>query len=345
MLASPVAHPFPNRAFLTRSLTLLLILPLVTGTFQVFAYAQSGLDDVHVTSRSAIAEASIGSSGLTSGVHVIREDVNLVLVPVSVVDPMQRIVVGLQSNNFQVFEGRKAQAIRHFSSEDAPVSIGIILDSSGSMRDKMDRVREAVHQFCNAANVADEFFLITFADTPRMALDFTREPGKIESELLYTQASGRTALLDAIYMGLHQMNEAKYPRKALLIISDGGDNHSRYSERDIKRAVKESDVVVYAIGTFDRYMPSQEELMGPALLSEIAEPTGGQAFTITSPNEIPEVALRIGTQLRTQYVLGYRPEDVPRDGKWHKINVKLRLPKQLAFLRVHAKTGYYASAN
>jgi len=209
----------------------------------------------------------------------------------------------------------------------------------------MDRVREAVHQFCNAANVADEFFLITFADTPRMALDFTREPGKIESELLYTQASGRTALLDAIYMGLHQMNEAKYPRKALLIISDGGDNHSRYSERDIKRAVKESDVVVYAIGTFDRYMPSQEELMGPALLSEIAEPTGGQAFTITSPNEIPEVALRIGTQLRTQYVLGYRPEDVPRDGKWHKINVKLRLPKQLAFLRVHAKTGYYASAN
>jgi len=143
-------------------------------------------------------------------------------------------------------------------------------------------------------------------------------------------------------MGIQKMRQAKYGKKALLIISDGGDNHSRYGEREVKAAVKESDVLVYAIGPFDRYVPTKEETLGPAMLSAIAEPTGGRAFTLQSPREMPDVAHRIGTELRTQYVLGYRPEDAPKDGKWHKINVKLRLPKKLAFLRVHAKTGYYA---
>jgi Ca-activated chloride channel homolog len=334
MLASRIASTFLRR---------LLILPVVVGCFQLPAFAQTGLDDVHITPRSVIAGPSLNPGVLTAGLHLIKEEVNLVLVPVSVMDPMQRIVVGLHPENFQVFEGKKAQQIRHFSSEDAPVSVGIILDTSGSMKSKMERLGEAVHQFCNAANINDEFFLVTFADTPRLAVDFTQQPSDIESELLYTRPKGHTALLDAIYMGLRKMKEAKYPRKALLIVSDGGDNHSRYSEREIRAAVRESDVVVYAIGTFDRYVPTQEEFLGPLLLSSITEPTGGQAFTITDVNEMPEVALRIGTQLRTQYVLGYRPEDVPRDGKWHKINVKLRLPKQLAFLSVHAKSGYYAA--
>jgi Ca-activated chloride channel homolog len=274
--------------------------------------------------------------------HVIKQDVNMVLVPVSVTDPMQRLVTGLDQDNFQVYEGRKAQAIRHFSREDAPISVGIIVDSSGSMKDKTDRVREAVKEFCDAANLQDEFFLITFSDQPRLATDFTNEPPEIEKELLFMQPKGRTALLDAIYMGIQKMHRAQYGKKALLIISDGGDNHSRYGEREVKSLVKESDVMVYAIGTFDHYVPTVEEALGPGLLSEIAEPTGGRAFTIQSPNEMPEVAHRIGTELRTQYVLGYRPEDAPKDGKWHRISVKLRLPKKLAFLRVHAKTGYYA---
>jgi Ca-activated chloride channel homolog len=327
----------------TVSLKRFLILLIAICAIPVLAPAQTGLDDVHITPRPMNAGLSVGASGLSAGLHVIKKDVNLVLVPVSVIDPMQRIVVGLHPDNFQVFEGKKAQEIRHFSSEDAPVSVGIILDTSGSMRDKMERVREAVHQFCRAANVDDEFFMITFSDEPRMAQDFTRQPSDIENELLYTYPKGRTALLDAIYMGVGKMKEAKYPRKALLIISDGGDNHSRYSERNLREAVRESDVIVYSIGTFDRYVPTQEEFLGPTLLSDIAEPTGGQSFTITSANEMPDIARLIGTELRTQYVLGYRPEDVPRDGKWHKISIKLKLPKQLAFLRVHAKTGYYAT--
>jgi Ca-activated chloride channel family protein len=308
--------------------------------------AQTRLDDVHVASREPVAAvASAGASLQLMGgtyLHVIKKNVNLVLVPVSVTDTMQRLVTGLGQENFQVYEGKKAQEIRHFSSEDVPVSIGIIVDSSGSMNDKMERVREAVKQFCAAANVQDEFFMITFSDQPRLASDFTNAPEEIEKELLFMQPKGRTALLDAIYMGVEKMRQAKYAKKALLIISDGGDNHSRYGEREVKAAVKESDVMIYSIGVFDRYVPTHEELVGPELLAAISEPTGGRAFTLGAVNELPAVAHRIGVELRTQYVLAFRPESAPHDGKWHKLNVKLRLPKKLPFLRVHAKTGYYA---
>ena len=307
--------------------------------------AQTRLDEVHIVAReTAFVDANAHSSMQSiSGTHlqVIKKEVSLVLVPVSVTDAMERLVTGLGKDNFQVFEGKKPQEIKHFSSEDAPVSLGIIVDTSGSMSDKMDRVREAVNQFCNTANLQDEFFMITFSDEPHLVADFTPEPQKIENELLFTRTKGQTALLDAVYLGLHKMRAAKYPKKGLLIISDGGDNHSRYSERDVKSAVKESDVMIYSIGTFDRYASTREELLGPTLLSEITQPMGGRSFVLESPRQMPEVAHRIGTELRTQYVLGYRPQDAPNDGKWHRINVKLRLPKKFPFLRVHAKTGYY----
>jgi len=263
-------------------------------------------------------------------------------VPVSVTDGMQRLVTGLGQSNFQVLEGKKVQEIRHFSNEDAPVSLGVIVDTSGSMKDKVQRVREAVTQFCEIANVQDEFFMITFSDEPHLASDFTNTAEDIEKELLYINPKGRTALLDAIYMGIEKMRQARYSKKALLVISDGGDNHSRYGEREVKSAVKESDVMIYAIGTFDRYVSTQEEMVGPGLLANVTQVTGGRAFTLEDPNEMPAVAHRIGTELRTQYVLGYRPEKAPHDGKWHKISVKLKLPSKLSFLRVHAKTGYYA---
>ena len=318
------------------------------GLLDPAGQTQTSVNDIHVVPRqvspsmaNAVASSKLGDGSL---LHVVKTDVKLVLVPVSVTDPRQRLVTGLRAENFQLFEGKKPQEIRHFSSEDVPVSIGIVLDSSGSMRAKMSRVRDAVNQFCEAANLQDEFFMIEFSDVPRLATDFTSVPEDLEKELLYTQPKGRTALLDAIYMGLHKMKDAKYAKKALLIISDGGDNHSLYMEKDVKAAAKESDVMIYAIGTFDRYVPTPEEMRGPALLSEITEPTGGRAFSLESEMELPAVALHIGRELRTQYVLGYRPEQLPRDGKWHRIEVKLRLPKKLAFLRAHAKTGYYAPA-
>jgi Ca-activated chloride channel family protein len=202
----------------------------------------------------------------------------------------------------------------------------------------------AVNQFCQEANPQDEFFMIVFSDQPRLANDFTTMPEDLEKELLFTQPQGKTSLLDAIYRGLHQMRNAKYGKKALLIISDGGDNHSRYGEKEIKSAAKESDVMIYAIGTFDRSFPTLEESRGPTLLAEIAEPTGGRAYSLENTLELPAVARHIGKELRNQYVLGYRPEDLPKDGKWRKIQVKLRMPKQSSFLRAHAKAGYFAAA-
>lgn len=307
------------------------------------ALAQSELDTAHIFPREnpqMLASANLATS--LGHMHAIKQNVDLVLVPVSVTDGRQRLVTGLDQSNFQVLEGKKVQEIRHFSNEDAPVSVGVIVDTSGSMKDKMERVREAVTQFCEIANVQDEFFMITFSDEPHVATDFTNTAEDIERELLYIHSKGRTALLDAIYMGIEKMRQARYSKKALLVISDGGDNHSRYGEREVKSAVKESDVMIYAIGTFDRYVSTQEEMVGPGLLANVTQVTGGRAFTLEDPNEMPAVAHRIGTELRTQYVLGYRPQKAPHDGKWHKISVKLKLPAKLSFLRVHAKTGYYA---
>jgi Ca-activated chloride channel family protein len=338
--------PTPREAMavLKVSVGVVFLLSLVNAA----GHSQTSVNDVHVVPRAmaptVVTAVSSGKVVDGSILHVVKTDVKLVLVPVSVTDPAQRLVTGLQADNFQLFEGKKPQAIRHFSSEDVPVSIGIILDTSGSMANKMARLRDAVNQFCEAANPQDEFFMIVFADQPRLVTDFTSVPDDLQKELLLTQPKGRTALLDAIYMGLHKMKAAKHGKKALLIISDGGDNHSLYGEKEVKAAAKEADVMIYAIGTFDRYVPTPEETRGPELLAEIAEPTGGRAFTLSNEIELPTVASHIGRELRTQYVLGYRPEEMPRDGKWHKIQVKLRLPRKLSFLKARAKTGYYAPA-
>jgi Ca-activated chloride channel family protein len=291
--------PAGCKAISFRSLALLLVL-----TFAAWASAQNGSDEVHITppqSGAVVATAARGiSPDLGTYTKPIRKTVDLVLVPVTITDGLNRLVVGLRQDHFQVFEGKKPQAIAHFSSEDAPVSIGILMDVSGSMKFKMERAQEAVKRFCEAANPQDEFFLVTFANQPSLVADFTSRPEEIENRLLFAAARGETSLLDAIYMGISKMREAKHPRKALLIISDGGDNRSRYTEAEVKSAVKEGDVVIYAVGTYDRYFPTQEERLGPQLLNDIAEVTGGQAFTLDNPNDLPAVVGRVGVALRNQ---------------------------------------------
>jgi len=327
---------------LAPALKIILTLLLTLAFLDAVLLAQTDVNDVHLVPRNNLSTLSALVSG-AEGLPVFKTDVKLVLVPVSVTDPTERLVTGLSQENFELFEGKRPQEIRHFSSEDVPVSVGVIVDASGSMGDKMERVREAVSQFCDAANPQDEFFMVTFSDEPRVATGFTLDPGDLRRDLLFTQTKGQTALLDAIYLGLHMMEKAKYSKKALLIISDGGDNHSRYTEKEIKAAAKEADVMIYVVGTFDRYAPTQEELLGPGLLSDIANATGGRAFVAENAMTLPQITHRIGTELRTQYVLGYRPQDVAPDRKWHKIQVKLRLPKKFSFLRAHARTGYYAA--
>jgi Ca-activated chloride channel family protein len=284
------------------------------------------------------------TNGLSARVRPLKVDVDLVLVPVTITDPMNRLVTGLDKENFQLFEGNASQQIRSFSAEDAPVSLGVIFDSSGSMNTKMDRAKEAVIEFFKTANPQDEFFMITFNDEPDEITDFTNSVDDIQNRLVFAVPRKRTALLDAIYMGISKMRHAKYAKKALLIISDGGDNHSRYTENEIKSLVKEADVMIYAIGIYDRYASAVEERLGPQLLSDITELTGGRAFTIDNPNDLGDVATKIGVELRNQYVLGYRPSKVVRDGKWRKIKVKLLPPKGLPPLKVYARTGYYAPA-
>ncbi len=323
--------------------------------------AQNEGTDVHVVPREqkkdvkpdpTVMPPAIAAEAKEAGVSVdpslkthtkpIRKDVDLVLVPVTVTDPMSRLVTGLEKDNFFLTDNGQPQEIRHFSSEDAPVSLGVIFDISGSMSNKIDKSRDAVVEFCKTANPEDEFFLVTFSEKPEVLADFTTSVEDIQSRLIYATPKGRTALLDAIYLGMNRMRKAKHQKKALLIISDGGDNHSRYTEGEIKSMVKEADVQIYAIGLYDRDFKTAEEREGPQLLSEISEVTGGRTFTIGSPNELADVATKIGIELRNQYVLGYRPTNPARDGKWRKIKVKLNPPKGLPPLHVYAKTGYYA---
>ncbi len=272
----------------------------------------------------------------------MKVDVDLVLVPVTVTDPNNRLVTGLEKDNFQIFEANSWQEIRHFSSEDAPISLGVIFDVSGSMSNKIAKSRDAVVEFFKTANPQDEFFLVTFADKPELLADFTQSIEDIQGKLVYAVPKGRTALLDAIYMGLSKMRDAKHNKKALLIISDGGDNRSRYTDGEIKSLVREADVQIYSIGIFDDVRGTPEEIRGPYLLSEITDVTGGRTFPISDINDLADVAIKIGVELRNQYVLGYRPKNVVRDGKWRKLKVKLVAPKGLPTLNVHSKTGYYA---
>jgi Ca-activated chloride channel family protein len=272
----------------------------------------------------------------------IRVDVNLVLVPVTVTDPLNRLVTGLERQDFFVYENNALQKLKSFSAEDAPVSIGIIFDLSGSMTDKINRARSSILEFLRTANPQDEFFVIGFNDRPELITDFTSNVDNIESRLLTVKPGHRTALLDAIYFGLNKMKQAKNERKALLVVSDGGDNRSRYTESEVRAVVRESDVQIYSIGIFDQYAPTREEQLGPILLHDVSEETGGQLFRVDDLADMADIATKISAELRNQYVLGYRSEDVKRDGKWRKLKVKLVPPEGLPQLTVHARTGYYA---
>jgi Ca-activated chloride channel family protein len=275
----------------------------------------------------------------------IRIDTTMVLVPVSVTDPMNRFVTGLEKEHFKVFEDKVEQDIAQFSSEDAPLSVGIVFDTSGSMGPKLQKSRQAVAQFMKTANPEDEFFLIQFNDRPELVTPFTHNTEDLQNRLTFTNSKGRTALLDGIYLAMNEMKHAKNPRKALLVISDGGDNSSRYTESEIKNAVREADVQIYGIGIFEPIASrnrTPEELAGPGLLNEIAEQTGGRSFPVENLNELPDVAAKIGIELRNQYVIGYTPKNQERDGKYRRIQVKLVQPRGLPPLKAFFRLGYYA---
>lgn len=278
----------------------------------------------------------------------IKMDVDLALINATVTDPYNRLVTGLDPDNFRIFEDNVEQEVVTFSSEDVPISIGVIFDYSGSMANKAAKAREAAIQFFKTANPQDEFFLVSFNERAELASEFTNSVEDLQSRMLLTAPKGRTALLDAIYLGLSEMRSAHNAKRALLILSDGGDNHSRYNESDIKRLVKEADTQLYAIGIFDPVgyrNRTLEEGNGPSLLSEVTELTGGRVFPVEKLEDLPDIATKIGMELRNQYVLGYHPSNKAHDARWRKVKIKLRAPRGLPPLTVYSKTGYYAPSH
>ena len=302
-------------------------------------------DNVAVTGRAKTPGKEAPSPVLEQRSGNIRVDTALVQINVTVTDPLNRFVTGLEKEHFRLFEDKIEQTIRNFTSEEAPLSIGLVFDTSGSMGPKLQKSRQAAAQFFKTANPEDEFFLVEFNDRPELVVPFTTSTEDVQNRLEFAQSRGKTALLDAVYMAMNQMKKARNPRKAILIISDGGDNNSRYTENEIKNAVREADVQIYGIGIFESIGArgrTPEEQMGPGLLSEIAELTGGRSYNVENLNELADIAAKIGIELRNQYVLYYTSTNETRDGKYRHVTVRLVQPRGLPPLKAFFRLGYYA---
>jgi Ca-activated chloride channel family protein len=272
-------------------------------------------------------------------------DVGLVLVDATVSDPQGRVVAGLEPEHFQLWEDKVEQKIEYFSSEDTPLSLGLIFDATGSMQDKISTARDAAVTFLKTGNPNDEYFLVEFSERPRLVEDFTTDISRLQNRLIFTPAKGLTPLYDAVYLGLEKIKNANHSKKALLLISDGEDNHSLYTSFQIKEFVKEQNVQIFAIGITGGYDDTLGmDRPGRAIMEELAAMTGGRAFFPDSVYELEDIYRKIALELKSQYVIGYRSTNEAKDGKWRKIRLKVNPPKGLANLTVRGKSGYYASA-
>lgn len=320
----------------------------IAGCFVVFAallIVLCGVPAAEAACQANSAPQTVGSTGDKQSPPRFNVDSTLVLIPVTVTDPLNRFVLGLRKQDFHLFEDGVEQTIVHLSGEDAPLSLGLVFDTSGSMADKLLTSRQAAFRLLTTMNEQDEAFLVAFNDRAELTVGFTSQIEEIENSLRDVQTGGLTAMLDAGQMALGEMKKARNPRKAILIISDGGDNHSQYTASQIETLVREADVQVYAMGIFEpSIFPrlTKEEVSGPRLLSELAEQTGGRAFSASDPNDLPSVATRIGIELRNQYVLAYSPTNRNRDGKYRRIEVKVSKPAGLPDVKAHWRLGYYA---
>jgi len=267
----------------------------------------------------------------------LRVDRTEVLVPVAVNDTLNRPVSGLEKENFKVFDDKVEQVITSFSMEDEPVAVGLVFDTSGSMSGSEREERAAANEFFKTANPEDEFALVEFDSAPRLVVPVTPDPAKVTYQLLFARAKGSTALLDAVFLGLHEIKKSNKKRKALVVVTDGGENNSRYTPTEIKSVVKESDVLIYSIGIFtDAYNTD-----AGGVLNNISEQTGGRMFK-TEGMRLSDIARKISIDLRNRYLLGYVPSNAERNGRYHLIEVKIVPPKGLPPVRAHWRTGYYA---
>ncbi len=308
-----------------------LILILLGGTFAVFAQtpeptppAQDEPDDKPLSVKT-----------------------DLVTLTLTVTDLYGRFVSGLNKDAFTVFDGNQEQEITFFSDTDAPISVGVLFDVSGSMSgEKIGKARKALERFINTSHPSDEYFLIGFNSRAQLLLDRTRDGEAVLQKLTLVQTKGNTALYDACYLGVERVTRGTRQKKAMLIISDGQDNASRYNFGEVRRLMKEADVKVYAVGIMDgRDAGSITGMQGQAFLDELTSVTGGKAFYPQTDVEMDEIFERIALELRHQYSVGFTPKDFTPDGKWHKTKVKVKPPRGISRLTVRTREGYYATPN
>lgn len=277
------------------------------------------------------------------GTTIIKLPTEVVTLTVTVTDPYNRLVTGLERHHFEVYEDKVKQTIEYFTHEDAPASVGIVFDVSGSMKGKLDRARNALRAFIETSHEDDDFFLIGFNHRANLLAEFT-DGNTLVSKLTLVEPKGQTALYDAAYLGIEKVKQGRHAKRALLLISDGQDNSSRYTFSELRKLLKETDVQIYCIGIVEMGggAGSTLDLQGQAILEEVAQVTGGKAFFPRSAAELEDAITRIALELRHQYSIGYVPTNVQRDGQWHKIKVRVIPPRGLPNLTVRAKEGYYA---
>lgn len=309
-----------------------------SGEVLVINRRTPGIAAVSVATLLYAGAALRGQNSQKQQLPTFRVGVETVFVKVSVTDPLNRCVTGLQKEHFKVYEDKVEQTINYFTQEPAPVSVGIIFDVSGSMKDNnnIQKAKNAIVRFLENGNPLDEYCLITFNERTSLVQNFTRQSSNLRNLIAQKQAGGRTALFDAVYMGLDQVKAAKNEKKALILVTDGEDNSSRYTYGEVQEFAKESDVQIYAVG--------EQGLLGygRSYIHGIVNLTGGRDFFPNNFNELDYYVDLIHAELRNQYVLGYNPTNNVHDGRWRKIQVKLDPPEGLPKLIVHAKEGYYA---
>lgn len=314
--------------------------PTTTTTTAQTPHAQSSVPPV------AAAATTVAANANASGDDRLIVNADLINLNVTLTDIYGRYVTGLTKDAFTVWDDKDQQEIQFFSDDDAPISMGVLFDVSGSMgKDKLNRAREALRHFVDTSHDGDEYFLIGFNSRAQLLMDRTRDSDAMLNKLTFVEAKGNTALYDACYLGIERVTRGAHQKRALLLISDGQDNNSRYTFNELRRLLKETDVLIYAIGIIEPGSANGLDVGGRAILDELAAVSGGRAFFPDTAAEMNEIFERIAIELRHQYSIAYRPKNFTNDGKWHKIKVKVTPPRGLPHLFVRSKEGYYATTN
>ena len=320
---------------------ILLILPALASAQDQKPEAQKPPDEQQQKQPTPSAPKEKGQE-VGDGPVIVNTD--LITLTVTVTDTYGRFVSGLDKKAFKIFDDKEEQQIEYFSDDDAPVSVGVIFDVSGSMSgDKIRKAREALARFIETSHDSDEYFLVAFNSRAQLLLDKTRDGDAVLNKLTFVQTRSNTALYDACYLGVEKVTRGTHAKRAILLISDGQDNDSRYTFSEVRRLLKESDVVLYSIGILGGNDPgSSLGMEGQAVLDELSAVSGGKSFFPNTSVEMDDVFERIALELRHQYSIGYRPKNFKNDGKWHKLKVKVTPPRGLPRLFVRSREGYYA---